>query len=116
MSRIPDRGEIWHITFDPASGTEMKEKHFCLVLSKKGFNDKFGLTMVCPISGGNSAIARSQGFLVTLMGLGTTTSGNIHCHQVKMLDLRSRGGKYIETIDNPNVIQDILDRVGVILQ
>lgn len=116
MAKTPDRGEIWHLTFDPASGAEMKEDHFCVVLSKKEFNEKIGLAMVCPISGGGSMQARNAGFLVTLMSAGTLTLGNVHCHQVKVLDLQSRGGKYKEVIRDKVVMQDILDRVGVILQ
>ena len=47
----PERGDILHLQFDPASGREMKGNHFCLVVSPKAFNARFKLAMVCPISG-----------------------------------------------------------------
>jgi mRNA interferase ChpB len=94
--KTPERGDIWHIKFDPAVGSEMKEDHFCLVISRSEFNKQIGLTMVCPISQGFGNSARNQGFLITLMGCGTKTSGNVHAHQVKTLDLRGRAGKFVE--------------------
>jgi mRNA-degrading endonuclease toxin of MazEF toxin-antitoxin module len=63
----PDRGDILHLQFDPASGREMKGDHFCLVVSPKAFNQRFKLAMVCPISGGTAQVARDTGFLVSLL-------------------------------------------------
>ena len=45
MAHVPNRGDIIHLQFDPASGREMKGPHFCLVLSGKLFNQQ-GLAMV----------------------------------------------------------------------
>ena len=67
MAYIPNRGDIVHLQFDPASGQEMKGTHFGLVVSSKAFNSR-GLTMICPISQGEAEIARSYGTIVTLMG------------------------------------------------
>ena len=53
----PDRGDILHLAFDPASGREMKGKHFCLVVSPRAFNARFKLAMVCLISGGAAEAA-----------------------------------------------------------
>lgn len=33
MAYIPNRGDIIHLTFDPASGQEMLGKHYGLVIS-----------------------------------------------------------------------------------
>jgi|GEM_PF-4082423 len=51
MAYLPNRGDIVHLDFDPASVREMKGPHFGLVLSGKVFNQQ-GLAMVCPISQG----------------------------------------------------------------
>lgn len=71
----PDRGDILHLAFDPASVREMKGTHFCLVMSPRAFNARFKLAMVCPISGGAAELARSAGFLVSLMGQGCARTG-----------------------------------------
>ena len=48
MTYTPNRGDIVHLQFDPASGHEMKGPHFGLVISSKTFN-QLGLAMICPI-------------------------------------------------------------------
>ena len=74
----PERGDILHLAFDPSSGREMKGNHFCLVVSPREFNARFKLAMVCPISGGSAQAARDSGFLVSLMGQGLRTDGQVH--------------------------------------
>ena len=80
MAYLPNRGDIVHLDFDPASGKEINGPHFGLVLSGKQFN-QHGLAMICPISQGVAAAARTYGTVVTLMGSGTDTQGAVHCHQ-----------------------------------
>ena len=92
----PDRGDILHLQFDPASGREMKGNHFCLVVSPKAFNARMKLAWVCPISGGSADVARAGGFLVSLMGTGLRTDGSIHTHQIKALDWQARRAKLVE--------------------
>ena len=94
----PERGDVLHLTFDPASGREMKGEHYCLVVSSRRFNERFKLAIVCPISQGAAEPARAGGFLVTLMGAGTRTVGNIHVHQVKSLDWRARRARRVERV------------------
>ena len=103
MAYVPDRGDIVHLNFDPASGEEMKGLHFGLVVSPKLFNSR-GLAMICPISQGAAAIARTHGTVVTLMGCGTDTQGAVHCHQLKSLDWRIRQAKFKEKV--PQEIND----------
>lgn len=113
MAYVPNRGDIIHLQFDPASGREMKGPHFGLVLSGKLFNQQ-GLAMVCPISQGEAASARTYGTVVTLMGLGFDIQGAVHCHQSKSLDWRQRKAKLKEVVP-PSLIDDVLARVGAIL-
>lgn len=104
---IPERGDILHLQFDPASGKEMIGKHYCLVVSPQAFNRRFRLAMVCPISGGAAAIARDTGFLVSLMGLGLKTDGCVHVHQLKSLDWVVRKAQFIEKAPD-EIVQQIL--------
>ncbi|MFM9913387.1 MAG: type II toxin-antitoxin system PemK/MazF family toxin [Methylophilaceae bacterium] len=105
---IPQRGDILHLQFDPASGKELKGNHFCLVVSPKPFNERFRLAFVCPISGGAAEIARNTGFLVSLMGYGLRTDGTIHTHQLKSLDWASRKAVFVEKAPEM-VVQQVLD-------
>ena len=95
MAYVPKRGDIIHLTFDPASGKEMLGKHYGLVISDKIFNSS-GLAMICPISQGAAANARSIGTLVTLMDSGIEIQGAVHCHQLKSLDWRVRKAEFKE--------------------
>ena len=111
----PDRGDILHLAFDPASGREMKGEHFCLVLSPRAFNARFKLAMVCPISGGVAEAARSAGFLVPLTGLGLRTDGQVHAHQVKSLDWASRRASLVERAPVV-VVQEVLNCLQSVLE
>ena len=103
----PERGDILHLQFDPASGREMKGNHFCLVVSPRAFNARFKLAMVCPISGGAAEAARSAGFLVSLMGLGLRTDGQVHAHQIKSMDWASRNASLVERVPD-STVQEVL--------
>ena len=113
MAYVPARGNIVHLEFDPASGREMKGAHFGLVLSGKVFNQQ-GLAIICPVSQGAAASARTYGTIVTLMGAGTDTQGAIHCHQLKSLDWRERKVRLKETVPQ-FIIDDVLARLEAIL-
>ena len=111
----PDRGDILHLAFDPASGREMKGNHFCLVVSPRAFNDRFKLAMVCPVSGGAAEAARSAGFLVSLMGHGLRTDGLIHAHQIKSLDWASRKATLVEQVPD-QLVQEVLECLRSVLE
>ncbi len=111
----PERGDILHLAFDPASGREMKGKHFCLVVSPREFNARFKLAMVCPISGGVAEVARSAGFLVSLMGQGLRTDGQVHAHQIKSLDWSSRQATLVERAPDV-IVQEVLDCLQSVLE
>jgi mRNA interferase ChpB len=103
----PDTGDIIHLSFDPASGREMKGDHFCIVLTPKAFNDRFGLAWTCPITTGNQEVARGL-TAVTLMGTGLKISGIVLCHQIKSLDWTARKAKRVDRLKGP-VLDQILD-------
>ena len=113
MAYLPNRGDIVHLDFDPASGREMKGPHFGLVLSSKTFNQQ-GLAMICPISQGAAAAARTYGTVVTLIGAGTATQGAVYCHQMKSLDWRARNVRPKEQVPQ-HILEDVLARVEAIL-
>lgn len=111
----PDRGDILHLAFDPVSGREMKGNHFCLVVSPREFNARFKLAMVCPISGAAAEVARSAGFLVSLMGHGLRTDGQVHAHQIESLDWTSRQASLIESAPDL-VVQEVLSCLQSVLE
>lgn len=113
MAYTPNRGDIVHLQFDPAAGTEMQGPHFGLVVSPQAFN-QMGLAVICPISQGAAASARTYGTIVTLIASGTETQGAIHCHQVKSLDWRIRKAQLKETVPD-FVMDEVLARLEAII-
>lgn len=111
----PQRGDILHLAFDPASGAEMKGDHFCLVVSPVAFNRRFKLAWVCPISGGAALAARESGFLISLTGCGTRTDGNVHAHQVKALDWAARKAQRIETAPD-SLVEQVLQCMAAVIE
>ena len=111
----PERGDILHLAFDPASGGEMKGDHFCLVVSPKAFNQRFKLAWVCPISGGTSLVAGESGFLLSLTGCGTRTDGNVHAHQVKALEWAATKARRIETAPD-YLVHQVLQCMAAVIE
>jgi len=112
---IPERGDILHLAFDPASGRELKGDHYCLVVSAKAFNQRFKLAMVCPISSAVASNAREGGFLVPLMGTGSRLHGSVHCHQAKTLDWETRKAAFVEKA--PDIVtREVVDCLIAVLE
>lgn len=103
----PEVGDILHLSFDPASGREMKGDHFCIVLTPRAFNDRFGLAWTCPITTGKQDLARGL-TAVTLMGTGLKVTGIVLCHQIKALDWSARKASRVDRLKGP-VLDQILD-------
>jgi mRNA interferase ChpB len=98
---VPDRGDVLHI-----------DRRSVLVLSPADFN-RFGLILVCPITQGGE-FAREHGFSVSLSAAGTRTQGVVLCHQVRTLDSKERGGKWVEALP-AEIVEDVLARVRTLL-
>ena len=105
---IPERGDILHMQFDPASGKELKGDHYCIVVSAKAFNQRFKLAMVCPISIGIAPNAREAGFLAPMMGTGSRLHGSVHCHQLKTIDWEARKATFFEKAPAV-VLKEVID-------
>ena len=71
--------------------------------------------MVCPISGDAAEAARSTGFLISLMGLGLRTDGQVHAHQVKTLDWASRRASLVERVPG-STVQEVLACLQSVLE
>jgi mRNA interferase ChpB len=110
---IPEIGDILHLSFDPASGREMKGDHYCLVLTPKSFNAHFNLAWTLPITTGPQAAARGVS-AVTLMGTGLKVTGLVLCHQIKALDWSARKARRVDRLKGP-VLEHILEICTAIL-
>lgn len=69
-----------------------------------------GLALVCPISQD-----ASKGFLVTHMGEGTETQGNVHSHQIRTLDWRAPKATFKEKAPD-SVTNYVISLIAAILE
>lgn len=85
-----------------------------LVVSPIAFNRTTHTPVVLPITGSGNH-ARTSGFAVTLMGVGTNTTGVIRCDQPRAIDLSARNAKKLESVPE-SIMDEVLARLAVIFE
>jgi mRNA interferase MazF len=50
MEVIPERGDIWWVTLDPALGSEIRKTRPCIVISVRVLNERRRTVLVVPLS------------------------------------------------------------------
>ncbi len=104
-----ERGDVFLVSLDPATGHEQQGRRPVLVISPGKFNRLTGVPIVLPITRGGG-FARTAGFAVSLMGAGTQTTGVVRCDQPRALDLRARAAKKLEAVPG-DIIDEVLSKV-----
>ncbi|MDF1897224.1 MULTISPECIES: type II toxin-antitoxin system PemK/MazF family toxin [Rahnella] len=107
--RIPKRGDIWHFDPNPIVGRELKDKHYCIVVTVEELNGVLGVAICCPISTA-AETARSAGVTVTVGPIDTERGdlrGVVLCHQVRALDLNKRGATF-ETVAEDGLLKEVI--------
>jgi len=108
-----ERGDIYLVSLDPASGHEQQGTRPVLVISPTAFNRLTKTPIVLPITGGGN-FARTAGFAVSLMGSGMKTTGVVRCDQPRALDVGSRHGRKLESVPE-SLLEDVLARVATVI-
>ncbi len=104
------RGEIYMVSLDPTMGHEQRGHRPVLVVSPASFNEATRLPVILPITSGG-AFARRIMFAVPLAG--TKTAGVVRCDQPRVLDIRARNGRKIETLPQ-QILDDVLARTATL--
>ena len=108
-----ERGDLYHVDLNPIRGREQAGARYVLIVSRKIFN-RLGTPLVCPITQGGE-FSRNAGFAVSLSGAGTKVQGVVLCNQPRVLDLRERGGKFVERV--PDVIMnEVLAKLATLIE
>ena len=84
-----------------------------MIVSPAAFNDLTGTPIVVPITTGGH-FARRRGFTVSLEDADTRTRGVVRCDQPRVLDLRARNRRFLETAP-ADTVEDVLARLRAIL-
>ena len=104
-----ERGEIWFVDLEPTRGREQPKARYAMILSPKVVN-QHGTQIIAPITGGGQ-FARTSGFAVSLSGAGTQATGVVLCHQIHAIDIKARGGRFVEKAPD-FVVDEVLARVS----
>lgn len=84
-----------------------------MVVSPAAFNELTETPIVVPITTGGH-FARRRGFTVSLDEAETRTRGVVRCDQPRVLDLRARNGRFLETAPS-DTLEEVLARLRAIL-
>ena len=106
------RGDIYLVSLDPTAGHQQRGRRPVLVVSPAEFNDATKLPVILPITGGGD-FARRIGFAVPISGAKTT--GVVRCDQPRVLDLKARNGRKIDSMPEA-LIEEVLARVITIFE
>ncbi len=85
-----------------------------MIISPAAFNELTGTPIVVPITTGGN-FARRRGFTVSLDDAETRARGVVRCDQPRVLDLRARNGRFLETAPT-NIVHEVLARLRAILR
>jgi mRNA interferase ChpB len=109
-----DRGDIYLVGLDPATGHEQQGKRPVLVVSPAAFNRLTKVPIVVPITS-RGGFARMAGFAVSLDGAGTRTRGVVRCDQPRAVDLGARGARLLERAP-ATIVDEVLARLLPIIE
>ena len=107
MSYIPDRGDIIWLESDPQKGHEQKGRRPGIVLSKKEYNQKSNLAIICPIT------SKIKGYPFEIR-INSIIQGVILSDQIRSIDWKSRNAAFIEKIPE-EILKEILENINLLL-
>ena len=107
-----NRGDIYMVSLDPASGHEQQGYSPVLIVSPTSFNRASGLPVIVPITSGGD-FTRRIGFAVPLAG--TRTTGVVRCDQPRVLNLVARGARKIEVLPE-EILLDVLAKTATLFE
>ena len=106
---VPERGDIIWIDLNPQSGHEQAGRRPAVVLSPKSYNEKAGLTILCPVTG------KVKGYpFEVIIPDGFSINGSILSDQVKSLDWRARNAEHIFSLPE-ETISLVLKKLALLL-
>jgi mRNA interferase MazF len=106
--RVPARGDLIWLNFDPQLGSEQRGHRPALVLSHASYNRVVGLAIVCPVT------SRVKGYPFEVPVNGQKIKGAVLADHVKNLDWRHRHAQFIEKADE-QAISSVLAKLSPVI-
>jgi len=108
-SYSPERGDVVWLSFNPQAGHEQAGRRPALVLSPKEYNNKVGLSLLCPIT----SQVKGYPFEVAIPD-DCEVQGVVLSDQVKSLDWRVRDAEFFCRLPI-EVINEVLGKLLTLL-
>jgi mRNA interferase MazF len=108
--RVPQRGDVVKLDFDPQKGREQAGRRPALVISPANYNNKTGLAVLCPITNQ----AKGYPYEVKLPE-GLDTTGVILSDQIKSLDWRARNAEVVDRVPE-NLVAEVVENALTLLK
>ncbi len=107
--KVPDKGDIVWLSFNPQTGHEQSGRRPALVISPQEYNGKTDLAIFCPIT----SQAKGYPFEVKIPD-NLEISGVILSDQIKSLDWKTRKAEFICKLPKEALI-DTLNKIHALL-
>jgi len=105
MAFIPAQGDVMWIDFDPQAGHEQGGRRPALVLSRKSYNNRAHLSVLCPIT------KQVKGYIFEVpVPPGFDVTGVLLADQVKSMDWTARDVEYICTLPVA-VVEQVVNKI-----
>ncbi len=98
---VPERGDYVWLNFTPQTGHEQRGIRPAIIISDRGYNDKTGLALCCPIT------SKIKGYPFEVQVTSDLIQGVILSDQVRNLDWRARHAQMIEKATSKAIDQVI---------
>ena len=100
------------VDLEPTQGREQRGHRPVLIVSPDDFNRATSLPVILPITNGGE-FTRRIGFAVPLAG--TKTTGVVRCDQPRVLDLKARNGRKVESLP-ASIMDEVLAKTVTIFE
>lgn len=105
---IPERGDLVWVDFSPQRGHEQGGKRPAVVISRGIYNERSGLTLICPVTSKN----KEYPFEVLLRE--RKINGFVLSDQIRSIDWKTRRVRFISRID-PGTFKEISEKIASLI-
>lgn len=106
---IPKRGDIVWVDFNPTKGHEQKGKRPAFVVSRRIYNEKSGLALLCPIT------SQEKGYSFEVLIKCDKIQGVVLSDQMRSVDWKERNVKFVAKSDI-STISEVLAKITALVR
>ncbi|WP_018086841.1 endoribonuclease MazF [Desulfurispora thermophila] len=106
---VPGRGDLVWLQFNPRAEHEQAGERPALVISPLSYNQRVGLALMCPVT------SKVKGYpFEVLLPADLPVSGVVLADQIKSLDWRARGARFICRVPE-KVMREVIEKLQLLI-